>query len=294
MRFWGVRGSLAAPGKATSKVGGNTSCVEVRAGDEQIILDMGTGIRELGVAQRGQPMKATCLVSHYHFDHILGLPFFAPAYDPRSELLIYGATRQGRNVRAILSGQMIEPYFPVGLGEFRANLRFAAIESGSTASIGPVRVRTCELNHPGGALGYRLDYAGRSLTYCTDFEHGTEADQRLQDLARGTDILVFDAMYTPEEYAIFRGFGHSTWEVATQVARAAGVGRLYLFHHRPEHSDAEMEEIVRKARKLFPSTYASREGEVVDLAESMAVLKTARPRPPTRAAARRAAVRRKG
>ena len=268
--FWGVRGSLASPGPGTVRTGGNTSCVEVRLADETIIFDLGTGLRALGVAllRRG-PVRAHLFLSHYHWDHIAGLPFFGPAYDPRSDLTIYGATRRGRDVRQILSGQMVDPYFPVDLGALNAHLRFVPLQDGGVLHLGPGLLKAAELNHPGGALGFRLEHGGRSVVYASDFEHGTAADDRLVELARDADLMIFDAQYTPAEYAdgplSKKGWGHSTFEMGAQLARRAGVQRLALYHHAPDRDDRGIDQIVRLARKLHPGAFAAREGLVIDL-----------------------------
>ena len=271
VRFWGVRGSLATPGARTLKIGGNTSCVEVRCGDQLIIFDMGTGLKPLGQSLlKDGPVKANLFVSHYHWDHIVGLPFFGPAYDPRSELTVHGATRKGRDVRQILAGQMIDPYFPVDLGVFNARLRFVPLQDGGHTMLGNVRVKAFELNHPGGALGYRVEHQGRALVYATAFEHGTGADDRLVEMARGADLMIFDAQYTPAEYeapgALSRkGWGHSTYEIGATLARLAGVKQLALFHHEPERNDEGIEAIAALARKIHPGTLAAREGLIIEL-----------------------------
>ena len=270
MRFWGVRGSLASPGKQTLLTGGNTSCVEVRFGDETVIFDLGTGLRALGVELLSHgPVRASLFLSHYHWDHIAGLPFFAPAYDPHSELTIHGATRKGRDVRQILSGQMVDPYFPVDLGALNARLRFVPLQDGGIAHVGAGVLKAAELNHPGGALGFRLEHGGKSMVYATDFEHGTAADQRLVELARGADLMIFDAQYTPAEYAdgplSKKGWGHSTYQIGAQLARRAGVKKLALYHHAPDRDDRGIEQIARLARKILPGAFAAREGLVVNL-----------------------------
>jgi len=271
VRFWGVRGSLASPGPSTLATGGNTSCVEVRAGGEIIIFDLGTGLRPLGLAlSKSGPVKAHLFLSHYHWDHIAGLPFFAPAYDPRCELAFYGATRRGRGVRQILSGQMVDPYFPVSLGEFNARLRFVPLQDGGRARVGAVELRAAELNHPGGALGFRLEYGGKSMVYATDFEHGTDADARLVELARDTDLLIFDAQFTPAEYAAEgplskRGWGHSTYAVGVEIARRALAKKLALYHHAPDRDDASIDKLAASARRLFKGAFAAREGMTVEL-----------------------------
>jgi phosphoribosyl 1,2-cyclic phosphodiesterase len=272
VRFWGVRGSLASPGPRTLRTGGNTSCVQVSCGGEEIIFDLGTGLRPLGDAllKRG-PVRANIFVSHYHWDHIAGLPFFAPAYDPHSELVIHGATRRGRDVRQILSGQMIDPYFPVDLGVLNARLRFVSLNDEGLAHVGErVTVRAVELNHPGGSLGFRLECGSRSFVYATDFEHGTGADDRLVALASGADLMVFDAQYTPAEYEgngvpSKRGWGHSTYVVGAELARRAKVKKLALFHHAPDRDDKAIGQLALKARKLHPGTFAAREGMTIAL-----------------------------
>ncbi|MFN2548844.1 MAG: MBL fold metallo-hydrolase [Myxococcales bacterium] len=271
VRFWGVRGSVASPGGGTLKTGGNTSCVEVRCADETVIFDLGTGLRPLGLAlMRKAPVRASIFLSHYHWDHIAGLPFFAPAYDPKSELVIHGATRRGCDVRQILSGQMIDPYFPVDLGVLNARLRFVTLQDGGLAHMGGAVVRAAELNHPGGALGFRLEHEGRSMVYATDFEHGTSADDRLVELARGADLMVFDAQYTPAEYVgngvmSKKGWGHSTYEVGAKIAQRARVKKLALYHHAPERDDRGIEKLAALAKKLHPGAFAAREGLEIKL-----------------------------
>jgi phosphoribosyl 1,2-cyclic phosphodiesterase len=266
VRFWGVRGSLAAPGKSTNRIGGNTACIEVRCGGETVIFDSGTGLRPLGIALARQgPVRASLFLSHYHWDHIAGLPFFAPAYDPKSELTIHGAMRRGRDVRQILSGQMIDPYFPVDLGVLNAHLRFVTLQDGGEAHVGNATLRAAELNHPGGALGFRLEHLGKVMVYATDFEHGTPADDRLVELSRGADLLVFDAQYTPAEYegngeASKKGWGHSTYAVGARIARKAGVKKLALYHHAPERDDKSIDKLERKAKKLHGGAFAARVG----------------------------------
>jgi phosphoribosyl 1,2-cyclic phosphodiesterase len=271
VRFWGVRGSLASPGAGTLKTGGNTSCVEVRCGKEMVIFDLGTGLRPLGAAlMLNGPVRASLFLSHYHWDHIAGLPFFAPAYDPRSELTIHGAMRRGRDVRQILSGQMIDPYFPVDLGALNAHLSFVTLQDGGLAHLGKAVVKAAELNHPGGALGFRLEHEGRAMVYATDFEHGTSADERLVELARGADLLVFDAQFTPAEYegngvTSKKGWGHSTYAVGAQIAKRAGVKKLALYHHAPERDDKSVSRLAALAKKLHPGAFAACEGQEIAL-----------------------------
>jgi len=281
IRFWGVRGSLTTPGRATARFGGNTSCVELLCGDERLVLDMGSGLRTLGQHIAGRsPVRATFFLSHYHWDHIVGLPFFGPAYDPRTELVVYGARRLGKGVREILAGQMTNPYFPVNLDQLRARIDYRDLQDGERVGVGPMTVHARELSHPGGAMGFRVETASATLVYATDFEHGSAADDALIELSQGADMLVMDAQYTLPEYDTHRGWGHTTWAECVRVARAAQARRLVLFHHDPGHSDAEVGAIARLARSQFPATDAAREGKEY-------VLGVRARRTPARAAARR-------
>jgi len=260
--FWGVRGSIPTPGRSTARYGGNTSCVEVRVGDERIVLDMGSGLRPFGRALAASAgARVTFFLSHYHWDHILGMPFFGPAYDPARTVVIHGSDRSGRTVQDALAGQMTEPYFPVSMSAMRAQLDFRPIADGAVVAVGDATVRACELAHPGGVLGFRIEAGGRSLVYATDFEHGLGSDETLVDLARGADLLIYDAMYTPDEYPRYRGWGHSTWAEGVRIAKAAGVRELALFHHDPSHDDAAVAAIEAAAKAEFPGAFAAREGK---------------------------------
>lgn len=262
IRFWGVRGSIATPGLETLRTGGNTPCVEVSCGDTRVILDAGTGIRALGDRMmREDEREATVLLSHLHWDHIQGLPFFIPAYVPGRRLNIVGA----KGLPDALDAQMRAPGFPVGLDAWNANVDFQAIASGGSMSVGPLEIRAAALNHPGGVLGYRVEVGGRAMVYATDTEHYACPDPHLVELARGADVLVYDAMYTEAEYPAKVGWGHSTWEAGVAVADAAGVGRLVLFHHDPSRNDDAVEAIESLAGAARPGTAAAREGDAIVL-----------------------------
>ncbi len=271
IKFWGVRGSIASPGPDTAGVGGNTSCVEVRCGATRLILDAGTGMRRLGDALLGQgPVEATVLLSHLHWDHIQGLPFFVPAYVPSTRLEIVGTGNGAMALRDVLSCQMAAPVFPVRLDELGAQVRLREVKSGESFMVGDARVRTARLNHPGGVLAYRIDYDGRSVVYATDTEHYACVDPALRALAEGADVLIYDSQYTPEEYRGDTGrsrvgWGHSTYVAGAELARAAGVGKYVLFHHDPQRTDADVSEVERRARELFPSSVAAREGLKIGL-----------------------------
>jgi phosphoribosyl 1,2-cyclic phosphodiesterase len=277
IKFWGVRGSIASPGPDTAGVGGNTSCVEVRCGDAHLVLDMGTGIRRLGDAlmTAGRAVDATILLSHLHWDHIQGLPFFVPAYVPSSKIQIVGTGNGAMALRDVLACQMTAPVFPVRLDELGAQIRLREVKSGESFMIGDARVRTARLNHPGGVLAYRIEHGGQSVVYATDTEHYACVDPALRALAEGADVLIYDSQYTPEEYRgdLGRsrvGWGHSTFVAGAELARAAGVGQYVLFHHDPQRNDAGVVELERKARDLFPASTAAREGMEIDLAPAMA------------------------
>ena len=273
IRFWGVRGSIPSPGPDTARTGGNTSCVEVRMGAERIVCDAGTGLRDLGrsLANSGETARASFLLSHYHWDHIQGLPFFAPLYMPGSQLEIIGSGMSSRTVQEALTHQMTAPVFPVDLCDVPARLATREVRPGTPFEVRGAEVRAAKLNHPGGVLAYRITHGGRSVVYATDTEHYACDDPALIALAKNADVLIYDAQYLPSEYDARVGWGHSTYEVGARVARAAGVGKLVLFHHDPARSDEGVDEIEALAQKLFPDTVAAREGLVLNVAENSAV-----------------------
>lgn len=272
--FWGVRGSIAAPGPETVEVGGNTSCVEVVCGDRHIVLDSGTGIRLLGqrfARERKRP-QLTILYSHLHWDHLQGLPFFTPLYVPGTEICFCGP----KGIEEALSTQMGDPGFPVRLSDVPARLAFEELGDGLRVPIdGGITVTCARLNHPGGVLGYRIDYAGHSVVYATDTEHFSCPDPKLVKLADGADLLIYDAQYDDDEYAGLAGpprtgWGHSTFSEGVRVADAARVRQLALYHHDPTHSDEKIRELERRTASLRPGSFACREGQTVVLATSAA------------------------
>ena len=270
VRFWGVRGSIPTPESGCLGVGGNTACVEVRAADgTALVLDAGTGARALGFAlaaeAAGEPGLVHLALSHFHWDHLQGLPFFAPLYAPGQTVRFYAATDDDR-LLSLLRGQMATPYFPVPFGELAAATETVRVQDGEPFEVGPMTVRPFPLNHPQGAHGYRIEVDGAAVVYATDYEHGSAVhDEGLREVARGADVLISDAQYTPDEYALRRGWGHTTWEHATALAGAAGVGRLLLFHHDPSHDDDALDRICRLARGRFAATDLAVEGLVVEV-----------------------------
>ena len=242
--------------------------MEVCAGSCRIIVDAGSGIRALGQRLRdaGGRVEADILLSHYHYDHLQGLPFFAPLAEPGNRFVFHGPRRESRSVQDVLEGQMVPPYFPVTLDEVaRAQLEFRSIQPGEPFSIGPVQITSAELEHPGGNLGYRFEYGGRSLVYASDVEHTDTPAEALVELARGADVLLHDAMYTADEYEERRGWGHSTWGGALATAEAARVKKLVLFHHDPERDDRALDGLLRLVRRSFPETIAATEGTTLRL-----------------------------
>jgi len=266
--FWGVRGSIASPGPETAAVGGNTSCIEVVCGSTRLVLDAGTGLRALGNRLLreggGQPLAMTLLLSHYHWDHLQGLPFFAPVYTKQTELQIVGGANGVMSVREALAHQMSAPVFPVRIDETAAHITTREVRAGESFDVGEARVTVARGNHPGGVMAYRIEHEGRSVVYATDTEHYACVDPALRALTEGADVLVYDSQYTPEEYRAKVGWGHSTYVEGAALARASGVGKLVLFHHDPLRTDEGVAELEIKARGLYPSSVAAREGLVLD------------------------------
>ncbi len=278
VRFWGTRGSIASPGEGTARYGGNTSCVEVRAGDGTVIvLDCGTGARELGlhlVRTMPSPMRLHLFIGHTHWDHIQGFPFFVPAFLPGSELNVYAPLGFQQSLEEAMAGQMEYSYFPVKLRDLRSRIHFTELEEGFFR-VGDVLVETQYLNHTAPTIAYRMSSGGATVAYVTDHEPFWKSedgvlhhpgDQRHISFMRGADLVVHDAQYTHEEYANRLGWGHSTIEYATDVALAAGVKRLALFHHDPGHDDLEMDRLEADARRRVKEcggvldVFAAREG----------------------------------
>ena len=303
LRFWGVRGSIPAPGPDTVRYGGNTACVEFRGGGEIIILDSGTGIRRLGQALteefKGKSLGLTVLITHSHWDHVQGFPFFSPAYDAVNRLRILGFEGAREGLAGIFSSQMESPFFPIGLSQLPGHLTFEELRS-MEFSIGQVRVRAAFANHPGVCVGYRLDTDAGSLVYMPDHEPfhrlrsqpalPEELREKAEDFARSedekivqflhqADVLVLDAQFDAEEYASHAGWGHSSVDDAVDLALRAEVRRLFLFHHDPAHTDAKLDQMVQYARKLVAQSgkglevEAAREGLECELRSVEKVVK---------------------
>ena len=266
IKFWGVRGSTPTPQAENMRYGGNTSCVEVRQGDQIYIFDCGTGFRVLGQQLQTEfgerPFSAHVFVSHFHWDHIQGLPFFRPLYANSGNRFLFQCSSRTRSLKQVLAEQMAPPYFPVPIDEMTAQRDFYEIESGRTMVGEGVEMQTAWLNHPQGCMGFRLETKDGIIVYATDNEPGDAIfDKAVRKLAEGADILIYDAQYLPEEYAARRrGWGHSHWREAVNVVMESGAKELILFHHDPEHTDAIIDRVVLEARNYYPNIRAAAEG----------------------------------
>ncbi|MEW6202669.1 MAG: MBL fold metallo-hydrolase [bacterium] len=267
IRFWGTRGSIPAPAHNTVEFGGNTSCVEIiLKGGDSIILDAGTGIRPLGIdylSRNGAPRTLHLMISHVHWDHIQGFPFFLPAYHPDFTIHIYSHL----NMQKTLSYQMTPPFFPVTLDEMKSNKIFHTLNFGAKFKVAGATVRTHELNHPQKVSGYRIEEDGKAIIYSTDTEPaGGSHPGTLETFVKGADLMLFDAQYTPQEYIQGKvGWGHSTYSDALLLAKAAGVKKLVLYHHDPTHDDDFIRKLEEKAKGDFPDTVAAREGMIIEI-----------------------------
>jgi phosphoribosyl 1,2-cyclic phosphodiesterase len=265
LRFWGVRGSIPTPGPSTAKVGGNTACVSLRLREHIFVFDAGTGIRELGKYLEDKDRafwKGSLVLTHYHWDHIQGLPFFSPAFRSENRFQIYAEPKKGTSIHEILSEQMQPPYFPVSLDSLEGLVTFVEIRPDLKLEILPeIFLHTIRLNHPGDALGYRLDSPESSVCIITDHEHSDEGlSDSVVEFVHKANILIHDAQYTPDEKKGAKsGWGHSSWEEAALTARKAMVDKLYLIHHDPDRSDAALNVILNDARKVFANTQIAAE-----------------------------------
>lgn len=275
--FWGVRGSIPSPGPDTVGVGGNTSCVEVRAGKALLVFDGGTGLRLLGKRLlKEMPFTAHLFFSHVHWDHIQGFPFFDPAFVAGNVIHLYGGNNVSRTLEETLAGQMDHPSFPVHLTEMGAKMVFHGVSDREAVEVDAgdghkAVISAAPGNHPNGVWAYRVDHAGHSVVYATDTEHYAVVDPKLTKLAEGAEVLIYDSQYTPEEYSGHGGgmpkvgWGHSTFEEAVKLAKAAKVKKLILYHHDPTQSDTAVAEKERRARELFSNVEAAREGLTIEL-----------------------------
>ncbi|MBN1595789.1 MBL fold metallo-hydrolase [candidate division FCPU426 bacterium] len=264
IKYYGARGSLPTPGKSTVKYGGNTTCLSIQADQRQYIVDGGSGLRVLGndlmLKEFRQGKGETVFFwTHFHWDHIMGFPFFMPNFIAGNKIIHYGSSR----VRDILVRQQDFATFPVTFEQMPSTHEFHAIEKQPVIALDGMTVTYCPSNHPAGGYIFKFSHQGRSLIFATDTEHPEAGmDKDLLQLSSGADVLIYDAQYTPEEYGQGRkGWGHSTWEKGVELARAAGVKRLHLFHHDQLHGDAFLEKkVLAPARRMFGHAFLAREG----------------------------------
>jgi phosphoribosyl 1,2-cyclic phosphodiesterase len=291
VKFWGVRGSHPTPGPQTIIYGGNTACVSVNVAGHTIILDAGTGIIPLGrelaarARQTGQPIQAVILFSHLHHDHTQGFPFFLPAHNPAAKLFLYGPGASEQTLEECLTHNQSPQVFPISLREMNAAKDIHSLaetesividENGARVIRGGMSVPTSGVvirllksyAHPGGTYAYRTEWRGRSVVYATDTEGYVGGDRRLTAFAKGADLLIHDAQYSQEDYLLRQGFGHSTPQMACEVAQAAGVKRLALFHHDPTYDDECVHDLEEQAQALFAGAFSAHEGLEVELSSS--------------------------
>jgi phosphoribosyl 1,2-cyclic phosphodiesterase len=265
LKVWGARGSSPTPVQGNLGYGGNTPCLEIRGAENQVVIfDAGTGIRNLGEALfaefEGRPLSLNIFFTHYHWDHIQGLPFFRLLYQPGTEITFHAAGRLGP-IQERLHGQMKAPYFPVDFESVASRVRFVELDEGAVHQVGSLRVIPFPMHHPQGAAGYRIEAPQGVIVYASDLEPGdSKLDRVVREASEGARTLVYDAQFTPEEYLAHKGWGHSHWGEAVAVARDARVHQLVLFHHDPFHDDRALARIEADTQALFENALAAREG----------------------------------
>jgi phosphoribosyl 1,2-cyclic phosphodiesterase len=274
IKFWGVRGSTPTPERRNSGYGGNTTCLEIRLENGTIlILDCGSGLRGLGnslTREFGeQSLHAYIFLTHFHWDHIQGIPFFVPLYRKENSFFFHAVNRQETELKAIIEGQLTSPYFPVDVSILRSTKHFYDLGFEPIEINGAV-IRPAPLFHPQGCVAYRVEGDGGVFVLATDTEPGSPVhDRSLRELARDADVLVYDAQYTPEQLAVEKkGWGHSSWLEGTRIAKESNIKHLVLFHHDPDHEDAFVDGLVENARQEFKNTIGAAEGVEIRLSGS--------------------------
>ncbi|MDA9009501.1 MBL fold metallo-hydrolase [Alphaproteobacteria bacterium] len=269
LRFWGVRGSLPIPDPDMAVYGGNTACVEIKCGDEIVILDGGSGLLPFGRSLLDNPQEEfNLLLTHSHADHLSGLTFFAPLFKNSATLRIWAGHINGETVKSHVDKMISPPLFPVTTEVFPGKIDYRGFKAGESISLDnkDIKVTTCKLNHPGEATGYRIDFHGRSVCYITDTEHVPgEIDQTIADLIKGSDLVIYDCCLTEQEFAERRGWGHSTWIAGVELCKAAGAKRLLAFHHEINRTDKQLHLMDQLLDAEMPGSVFAREGMTIDL-----------------------------
>ena len=266
IKIWGCRGSIATPGQHTLRYGGNSTCLEIRPQEGGVIIvDAGSGIRLLGnrLLQEKEITEIHMILTHSHWDHLSGFPFFAPAYSDRYKINVYGGPKAQGALRRYLEDQMRAPYFPIDFSLMKASFSFG-YECPDMGSIGLIDFRPIPLSHPNGGYGFKFAKQGKSFVFLTDneldFQHpGGKSRQEYTDFCSATDLLIHDAQYTDEEYRLKRGWGHTTYDSAVQLAMDSGVGKLVLFHHDPDRTDDDLDRQLQHCRDIIRKAGSSME-----------------------------------
>lgn len=270
VKFWGVRGSIPSPGAGTIEFGGNTACVELLVKDQRLIFDGGSGIRMLGLSLLQQiPVQGQVFFSHYHWDHIQGFPFFTPGYVPGNHFRVYGPiAHDGSDIETMCRLHMRKPNFPVPLSLMGSLREFINIKPGMVMEENGIKVSIQKLYHSPESVGYRVECEGKVFAYLSDYEHSEDKeDLDIIALAQNADIAIYDAMYTEEEYNNpdnpKRGWGHSTWEKAVQLAKRCNIKKIVIFHHDPLHDDTFLSGLEKKIIAAHPSAIVAKEGMTI-------------------------------
>lgn len=269
IKIWGARGSIPSPASSNTVFGGNSACVEMRCGDRILIFDAGSGIRELGFDLCDRDVKnVDLLFGHFHYDHIIGFPFFSSVHDPSSRVRVWsGDSPVGMTTFDTISQFMRLPFFPVGPDILAADMEYKDFRTGDTLDFGDgITIQTAPLTHPGGCTGFRVEYDNRAAAYISDHEHipGIE-NEHIKRLTDHADLVIYDSTYTEQELPEFTGYGHSTWQEGVRVCQLANARKLLLFHHRPRRNDEQIRDIEAQAQQIFPNTFAAYDGLVTDV-----------------------------
>jgi phosphoribosyl 1,2-cyclic phosphodiesterase len=269
LKFWGVRGSIPVSGPEFERYGGNTSCIELSYGDRHLLFDAGTGVREASASLReGGVNDVDLFFTHSHYDHIIGLPFFEPIYNPKVSVNLWSGHLAGKTTtRGMIDQFMRPPWFPVEPDICRATLGFRDFKAGDVLEPHPgIVIHTASLNHPGGAVGYRIEWAGRVVALVYDTEHRDgQINEAALALMQDADLAIYDTTYTEAEMSKYRGFGHSTWQEGVKLAKLSGVERLAMFHHAPSRTDDELDRMQTQAQASLPGAFAAFDGQTIAL-----------------------------